>query len=152
MKKCINCPKELVRTWYTFDYADNRINGEPNGYCRKCVIKVRDKFQGKVCCEHIYSVDYYTIETHFCCPFCFSEEVHNITVAEYEEHRKSCRKSIDHLIKDKSDTAEREKVISGFSWKSPYLIGGGVALLLGIGLIIYFLTRKKPKEDDESWK
>ena len=52
---------------------------------------------------------------------------------------------------EKEFTPERERESnSGFNWKSPYLIGGGVALLLGIGLIIYFLTRKKPKEDDES--
>jgi len=40
-----------------------------------------------------------------------------------------------------------------FNWKSPWIITGGVVLILIIGAVVYFLTRKKePSKDYEVWK
>ena len=39
-----------------------------------------------------------------------------------------------------------------FNW-TPWLIGGGIALVIIIGAIIYFALREKePKKDYDSWK
>ena len=39
-----------------------------------------------------------------------------------------------------------------FNW-TPWIIGGGIAVVIIIGAIIYFLARKKePKKDYEDWK
>jgi ABC-type Fe3+-hydroxamate transport system substrate-binding protein len=60
-------------------------------------------------------------------------------------------------LKDKLAELEQGSNDSGGDSKKPtnywLWIGGGIALVIIIGAIIYFLTRKKePKKDYEDWK
>jgi hypothetical protein len=46
-----------------------------------------------------------------------------------------------------SDLQAQTQNPRGFNWKSPWVMGGGIVLVLGmIGLIVYFMNKNKKKE------
>ena len=56
--------------------------------------------------------------------------------------------SDNEIVERERDGRKRKKGKSGLNWRSPWVIGGGITLVIIIGTIIYFTLRKKdPKKE-----
>ncbi|CFW92985.1 protein of unknown function [endosymbiont DhMRE of Dentiscutata heterogama] len=78
------------------------------------------------------------------------EDIEELTPQMLDNNQKKRLQELRKKYGDGGNNRERERERereskNGFNWGSPWVIGGGIVIILVIGVVIYFLTRKKQR-------